>query len=44
MVVAGPAAQCLADASVKVLNKNISSPTWWAACTPNGKDLPGPEW
>jgi hypothetical protein len=34
---------CLADGSVRMINISISGDTWWAACTPAGKDVPGPD-
>jgi type II secretory pathway pseudopilin PulG len=34
----------LADGSVRNVAGGISSPTWWAACTPAGHDILGPDW
>jgi prepilin-type N-terminal cleavage/methylation domain-containing protein len=34
----------MADASVRILDKGISTVTYWAACTPNGNDRLGPDW
>jgi prepilin-type processing-associated H-X9-DG protein len=34
----------MADASVRILDKGISAPTYWAACTPNNSDRLGPDW
>jgi hypothetical protein len=35
---------CMGDASVRVVGYTVSSPTWWCACTPNAKDVLGPDW
>jgi prepilin-type N-terminal cleavage/methylation domain-containing protein len=35
---------CLGDASVKFIARTVSPTTWWAACTPNGKDIVGGDW
>jgi hypothetical protein len=35
---------CLADGSVRTLARGMSGATWWAACTPAGGEMPGPEW
>jgi hypothetical protein len=35
---------CMGDASVKSVAKNVSPTTWWAACTPAGKDVLGGDW
>lgn len=35
---------CLGDASVRTLGPNMSSSTWWAACTPSTGDLLGTDW
>jgi prepilin-type N-terminal cleavage/methylation domain-containing protein len=35
---------CMGDASVRVIGNNVSSTTWWAACTPQAKDVLGPDW
>jgi hypothetical protein len=35
---------CLADGSARTVSPGVSVATWWAACTPQGNDLPGPEW
>lgn len=35
---------CLGDASVKFVGRTVSPTTWWAACTPNGKDIVGGDW
>jgi prepilin-type processing-associated H-X9-DG protein len=34
----------LADGSARSLSSSISNDTWWAACTPAGNDLLGPDW
>ena len=34
----------IADGSVRMLNPNISPRTFWAAVTPNGGEVLGPEW
>jgi type II secretory pathway pseudopilin PulG len=34
----------LADGSVRVLSPGISGATWWAACTPSGGEVLGPDW
>jgi prepilin-type N-terminal cleavage/methylation domain-containing protein len=34
----------LADGSARGIHPAISQPTWWAACTPSGGDLLGPDW
>jgi prepilin-type N-terminal cleavage/methylation domain-containing protein len=33
----------MGDGSVKLLGAGISPETWWALCTPAGKDVPGPD-
>jgi prepilin-type N-terminal cleavage/methylation domain-containing protein len=35
---------CLADASVRTLASGMSGTTWWAACTPAGGEVLGPDW
>jgi hypothetical protein len=35
---------CLADASVRLVSKNVSPDTWWAAVTPGEKDPLGNDW
>jgi prepilin-type N-terminal cleavage/methylation domain-containing protein len=35
---------CLADASVRFLTAGMSGPTWWAAVTPSGGEVLGPDW
>ncbi|HXG09732.1 MAG TPA: DUF1559 domain-containing protein [Gemmataceae bacterium] len=35
---------CLADGSVRGISPRVSSSTWWAALTPAGGDLLGPDW
>jgi prepilin-type N-terminal cleavage/methylation domain-containing protein/prepilin-type processing-associated H-X9-DG protein len=35
---------CLADGSVRGLSSGMSGDTWWAACTPNGKEVLGADW
>jgi prepilin-type N-terminal cleavage/methylation domain-containing protein len=35
---------CLGDASVRFLSQSISGVTWWAACTPDGGEVLGPDW
>jgi prepilin-type N-terminal cleavage/methylation domain-containing protein len=34
----------VADGSVRGVSVNISSSTWWAACTPGAGDVPGSDW
>ena len=34
---------CLADGSVRFLNKGMTGTTWWAICTPAGGDAIGPD-
>ena len=34
----------MADGSVRLLNNGISPETWWAACTPAGGEVLGPDW
>ena len=34
----------LADGSARTLSPSMSGETWWAACTPAGGELPGPDW
>src|SRR5262245_15466896 len=34
----------LADGSVRTVTQGISQWTFWAACTPNGGEVPGPDW
>jgi len=34
----------LGDASVKLINPNVSITTWHAAVTPAGHDVTGPDW
>jgi prepilin-type N-terminal cleavage/methylation domain-containing protein len=35
---------CLADGSVRTLAPSISDVTWWAAVTPRGGEVLGPDW
>ena len=35
---------CLVDASVRFVSQGISGNTWWAACTPAGGEVLGPDW
>jgi prepilin-type N-terminal cleavage/methylation domain-containing protein len=35
---------CLADASVRTLAPSLSGNTWWAAVTPAGAEVLGPDW
>ena len=35
---------CLADGSARTVSTGISSDTWWAACTPSGGEVLGPDW
>jgi prepilin-type N-terminal cleavage/methylation domain-containing protein len=35
---------CLADASVRTLSSSMSGLTWWAAVTPSGGEVLGPDW
>jgi prepilin-type N-terminal cleavage/methylation domain-containing protein len=35
---------CLADASVRTLAPSMSGTTWWAAVTPAGGEVLGPDW
>jgi prepilin-type N-terminal cleavage/methylation domain-containing protein/prepilin-type processing-associated H-X9-DG protein len=34
----------MCDGSCRFLASNISGTTWWALCTPDGQDIPGPDW
>jgi len=34
----------LGDGSVRTVSPGISGDTWWAACTPNGGEVLGPDW
>ena len=34
----------MADASTRFVARTVSAETWWAACTPAGNDLLGPDW
>jgi prepilin-type N-terminal cleavage/methylation domain-containing protein/prepilin-type processing-associated H-X9-DG protein len=34
----------LADGSVRFLSARMSGETWWAACTPAGNEVLGPDW
>ena len=34
----------LADGSARILKRNISESTWWAACTPANGDMLGSDW
>jgi prepilin-type N-terminal cleavage/methylation domain-containing protein/prepilin-type processing-associated H-X9-DG protein len=34
----------LADGSVRALADSMSGTTWWAVCTPAGRDIPGGDW
>jgi prepilin-type N-terminal cleavage/methylation domain-containing protein len=35
---------CLADCSVRMVTTSLSPQTWWAACTPSGGEILGPDW
>jgi prepilin-type N-terminal cleavage/methylation domain-containing protein/prepilin-type processing-associated H-X9-DG protein len=35
---------CLVDGSVRFVSEGISGQTWWAACTPAGGEVLGPDW
>ena len=35
---------CLADGSVRNISPSVSAATWWAACTPSGRDLLEDDW
>jgi prepilin-type N-terminal cleavage/methylation domain-containing protein len=35
---------CMGDASCRSVSYSISNPTWYAACTPNGGEVLGPDW
>jgi prepilin-type N-terminal cleavage/methylation domain-containing protein len=35
---------CLGDGSVRYLSGSLSGDTWWAACTPAGGEVLGPDW
>jgi prepilin-type N-terminal cleavage/methylation domain-containing protein len=34
----------MADGSVRVVTPSVSGATWWAACTPAGGEVIGPDW
>jgi prepilin-type N-terminal cleavage/methylation domain-containing protein len=34
----------MGDASTRMVNASVSSSTWYAACTPNGGEVLGPNW
>lgn len=34
----------MADGSSRLVSPHVSAKTWWAACTPAGRDTLGPEW
>jgi hypothetical protein len=34
----------IADGSVRLLPSGMSPATWWAACTPAGGEVNGPDW
>jgi prepilin-type N-terminal cleavage/methylation domain-containing protein/prepilin-type processing-associated H-X9-DG protein len=34
----------MGDGSVRFLQEGVSGTTWWAACTPAGGDVVGPDW
>jgi prepilin-type N-terminal cleavage/methylation domain-containing protein len=34
----------MADGSVKKVSASVSGTTWWAACTPSGGEVLGPDW
>jgi prepilin-type processing-associated H-X9-DG protein len=34
----------LADGSVRFVSAGIGGETWWAACTPAGGEVLGPDW
>jgi prepilin-type N-terminal cleavage/methylation domain-containing protein len=35
---------CMGDGSSRTIAQGITPNTWWAACTPNGGDVLGPDW
>jgi prepilin-type N-terminal cleavage/methylation domain-containing protein len=35
---------CLADGSGRTVSPGVSQPTWWAAVTPAGGEVPGADW
>src|SRR5262249_18691876 len=41
---AGGMMVCLADGSVRTLAPSLSGATWWAAVTPSGGEVLGPDW
>jgi prepilin-type N-terminal cleavage/methylation domain-containing protein len=41
---AGGMLVCLADGSVRTLAPSMSGDTWWAAVTPSGGEVLGPDW
>jgi hypothetical protein len=41
---AGGMVVALADGSVRTLAPGMSGATWWAACTPGGGEVLGPDW
>jgi hypothetical protein len=41
---AGGMVICMADASVRTLNANVSGTTWWALMTPRGGEILGNDW
>jgi prepilin-type N-terminal cleavage/methylation domain-containing protein len=41
---AGGMLVCLADGSVRTLAPSLSGDTWWAAVTPSGGEVLGPDW
>jgi hypothetical protein len=35
---------CMGDASVRTLSPSVSGATWWALCTPAGREILGNDW